>query len=132
MEYAYTRSTNECFDTIIEALEAAVAANGFVVDDVHDLHRTLAAKGFPISPLRVYEVRAGDAFWPAAPPGLELVFPCRMSVCVEDGHTVVAAIRPSLAARVFPEARLEAVAERIEARVVKIIDSAVDAGERAT
>lgn len=124
VEYAYTRCGKHGFAATIDAIEQAMFVHGLVVDNVHDLHLTLAAKGFAISPIRIYEVRTGEGFWKSEPPGLDLVLPCKVSVCEERTGIVVSAIRPSLAARVFPEAHLDAVARRIEDVVLTIVDEA--------
>jgi len=125
LEYAYKRRATKGFEATVAAVEQTMLEHGLVVDRVHDLHATVAAKGFAISPLRIYEFSTGEGFWAAPPPGLDLVLPCRLSVCLEQEDVIVAAIRPSLAVRIFPEAHLDAVAERIETTVLRVIDEAV-------
>jgi uncharacterized protein (DUF302 family) len=109
------------FGDTLDAVERAVEECGFVTVHVHDIGAALAAKGFPIQPLCIYEIerRVADA----DARMLQLLMPCRVNVYVESDQVVVAAIRPSVVTWMFPEAALEHLAERVERSVEQLVDS---------
>lgn len=133
MDYSYRRVGQKDFTETVGAVERSIRAHGFAVSHVHDLQATLASKGFAIEPLRIYEIAGrrsllGDGT--AEPPRvrgekMERLMPCRVNVFVEDGDVVVAAVRPTMMCRVFPEAGLDEVAQAVEAIVVELVDEAV-------
>lgn len=130
--YDYRRESPGSFDDAIAAVEAALGRHGFTVSAMHDLQATLAAKGFAINPIRIYEVRGpGDparaGHDPASPvePRLGRLMPCRVNVFVEDAAVVVTALRPTLLCRVFPEEDLEDVAAALERVLVAVVDESV-------
>ncbi len=133
MDYSYKRAGTRGFAETVGAVERSIRAHGFAVAQMHDIQATLAAKGFRIDPLRIYEIEGrrpllGDGM---AEPGhrghekLAMLMPCRVNVFVEDGDVVVAAVRPTVMCRVFPEAELDEVASAVEAIVVELVDEAV-------
>ncbi|MBA4370110.1 MAG: hypothetical protein C0418_00835 [Coriobacteriaceae bacterium] len=123
MEYSYRRVATNGFERIREAIEREVPLHGFAVAGVHDLQATLAAKGFPIQPLCIYELVLDSEL--SGQDGIALLTPCRLHVYVEEGEVWVGAIRPTLMALMFPEARIEVLASKVEERVVGLVDSAV-------
>ena len=94
MDYAYKRTTTGSFDGVARDVERSIDAHGFLVSGIHDVHVTLAAKGFHIRPLRIYEVREPrDRYVPTGPatvaqdprsvaqdPRATLVMPCKINV----------------------------------------------------
>lgn len=122
MEYAYKRIGAKGFRETIEAVERSVGLHGFVVQEMHDIQERLVAKGFPIRPLVIFEIAPAEE---RGEPGLSLLMPCRIHVYEEGPDVIVAAIRPTLFAAVFPEHGLDGLAEEIEQVVVKVVDSAV-------
>jgi uncharacterized protein (DUF302 family) len=133
VDYSYKRVGSKGFTETVGAVERSIRAHGFAVAFMHDIQATLAAKGFEIDPLRIYEIDGrrpllGDGM---AEPGhrghdkLEKLMPCRVNVFVEDGDVVVAAVRPTLMCRVFPEEGLDDIARAVEAIVVELVDEAV-------
>ncbi len=133
MEYSYRRVGSRGFADTVGAVERSIHAHGFAVDHVHDLQATLASKGFAIEPLRIYEITGRRPLLGGgmAEPGhrghekLALLMPCRVNVFVERGDVVVAAMRPTVLCRVFPEAELDEVAQAVEAIVVELVDEGV-------
>jgi uncharacterized protein (DUF302 family) len=137
VDYAYKRISNGAFESVSKDVERAIDAHGFIVSGIHDVHVTLAAKGFHIRPLRIYEVREPrDRYVPAGPgsvaqdPRSTLVMPCKINVFEEGDRIAVAAILPSIMRKVYPEAQLDGIVEDIEDRVVRIVDDATDAKGR--
>lgn len=122
MDYAYKRCGTSCFMETIEAVERSVHDHGFIVQQRHDIGAALAAKGFPIRPLMIFEVAPAEE----ADDPVTLIMPCRINVYEDDSDVVVAALRPSLFSAVFPEHELDDIVDRFEKSVVEIVDGAVD------
>ena len=138
MEYAHKRTTAGSFEAVAKDVERSIDAHGFLVSGIHDVHVTLAAKGFHIRPLRIYEVREPrDRYVPASPssvaqdPRATLVMPCKINVFEEGDGVAVAAILPSIMRKVYPEAQLDGVVEEIEDRVVRVVEDATRRAERS-
>ena len=138
VDYAYKRTTVGGFEAVARDVERSIDAHGFLVSGIHDVHVTLAAKGFHIRPLRIYEVREPrDRFVPTGPanvaqdPRATLVMPCKINVFEEGDSVAVAAILPSIMRKVYPEAQLDGIVEEIEERVVRIVDDATYRSERS-
>ena len=131
MDYALKRRTSDAFDAVTEAVERSIGAHGFVVAGSHDMHVTLAHKGFRIHPVRIYELRDPAAGRRAREVGGvgefgPDVMPGRISVFVENGDVVVAAVKPGVVTDMFPEAGLDAAARELERRIVRVVEDAVD------
>jgi uncharacterized protein (DUF302 family) len=130
VDYDYRRECRCGFDEAVASVEAALARHGFVVKVVHDIQATLAAKGFSIKPIRIYEVDGprDPSVAPAAEgqeERLARLMPCRVNVFVDDEDVVVTALRPTLLCRVFPEDRLDDIAIALERVLIAVVDEAV-------
>ena len=129
MDCAYKRVTEMGFEDTVDAVERSIGENGFAVACLHDVQAALASKGFPIMPLRIYEIvdrpSAKEDRWGTA--DVELLLPCRIYVHCEQGSgsCVVTALKPTLMCEVFPEAGLEEAAARMEGAVEHLVDDAV-------
>jgi uncharacterized protein (DUF302 family) len=131
--YDYRRESPQTFDAAVATVEGAIRRNGFRVRVVHDIQATLAAKGFTVKPIRIYEVEcddptlgaiAGESGMTSSDARLAKLFPCRVNVFVEHDNVVVTALRPTLLCRVFPEDGLEASAGALERRLLSLVDDA--------
>jgi uncharacterized protein (DUF302 family) len=131
--YDYRRECDLGFDGAIRAVEESLSRHGFAVRTVHDIQATLAAKGFRIKPIRIYEVdgprdpsterRAGSS---TVDPRLEKLMPCRVNIYEDDtGRIVVTILRPTLLCRVFPEEDLGEAAAALERVLIAVLDEAV-------
>ena len=133
MDYSYKRVGSRGFLDTVGAVERSIRAHGFAVAHVHDLQATLAVQGLrhrpaahlrdqrPTAAARRRDGRAGargarEARDAHAVPGERLR---------RGGEVVVAAVRPTVMCRVFPEAELDEVARAVEAIVVELVDEAV-------
>jgi uncharacterized protein (DUF302 family) len=128
-EYDYRRETGRRFDDAVNAVEAAIAQAGFSIRVMHDIQATLAAKGFRVRPIRIYEIDstpevAASLSVGRTPCSIERLMPCRVNVFEDDGGTIITALRPTILCRVFPEDRLDAVAERLERLLLALVDAA--------
>lgn len=84
MEFTYRREGSRSFPEMIEAVERTVRSRGFDVIRRHDLQATLAAKGFEIQPLVVFDIGLSEG----------TVDLCKMHVYTEGDVVWVSAIRP--------------------------------------
>jgi uncharacterized protein (DUF302 family) len=128
--YDYRRECHHEFDDAIDSVEAAMRRHGFTVKVMHDIQATLAAKGFVIKPIRIYEVEAPhdpsvNSLIEGQGERLARLMPCRVNVFVEDGVVVITALRPTLLCRVFPEDGLDEVASALERVLIAVVDEAV-------
>jgi len=123
MRYAYRRVTTAPFSSTVEAVERAARDRGFVVLETLDIQASLAAKGFPISPLVIVELGPAEG---EKDELVALLLPCRLNIYEEDGQVAVAALRPSLFREVYPERDLEDAAARLEQAVIAVVDDACD------
>lgn len=122
MDYAYKRVGTRGFTDTIEAVERSVRDHGFVVEEFHDISARLEAKGFPIRQLVIFEIAPAEE---SSDDMIRLLMPCRINVYEEGDEVVVAALRPTLFKAVFPEHELDALAQRVEADVVRVVDASV-------
>ncbi len=134
LEYDYRKESPRRFEDAVGAVEESFSRHGFSVRLVHDLKAALAAKGFTIRPIRIYELEGTPALvvrvltsagLRADDERVSRLMPCRVNVFEEDDRTVVTALRPTILARVFPESELEAPAAILENELVGVVDEAV-------
>lgn len=121
MDFTYKRLCHRGFEETVEAVERCIRSHGFVVDRAHDLQVTLAAKGFSIQPLRIYElstmIRA-----PGAPGGGITSSQCRIHVYVEGEVVYVSAIHSAVLYEVLEAESASSRAQVMEQRVVELVD----------
>ena len=124
--FDHTVVSRKSFDEAVEAVVAESKKRGFGVLQIHDVQNTLAGKGFPRGPLKIIEIchpgyaaRVLDADIKAS-----LMLPCPISVYVENGRTVISAMRPKAIAGFFPGAGIESLAAEVDAIIVEIVDRA--------
>jgi uncharacterized protein (DUF302 family) len=112
------------------ALHAAVQANRFGVMHVHNLQETMAKKGVEFAheclifevcqPHQAKQVLEGDM-------SVSTALPCRISIYEEGGKTVLATLKPTALLALFGVPHLAAVAEEVEATIMKIMREAASA-----
>lgn len=112
MEFTYRREGHLPFPEMLEAVERTIRSHGFDVIRCHDLQATLAAKGFEIAPLVVFDVGSAGS----------TVDLCKMHVYTEGDVVWVSAIRPVALWHEFG-ATEEAANADAEASVVSIVDA---------
>jgi uncharacterized protein (DUF302 family) len=126
-ELDYTRRTQAPHANVLAAVEAATAHHGFRVLHVHQVHDTLAEKGFSIDPYSIVEVcNAGFAHRVLGihkPVGMML--PCRIVVYVENGETVVTLMKPTLIASMMPGHDFAGIPAEVERVLMNVVDAAV-------
>jgi uncharacterized protein (DUF302 family) len=121
VDFAYKRESPLDFTETMVAVERAARSAGFHVRHSYDIRAALAAKGFPIRPLVIFEVAPSEGELDDA---VALLMPCRIHVYEEGEEVVVAALRPTLFREVFPEHDLDAIAQSVEAEIIEVVDAA--------
>ncbi len=114
MDFTYRRAGHRPFPEMIEAVERSVRSHGFDVIRSHDLQATLAAKGFKIQPLVVFDIGT-----PGTPADL-----CKMHVYADGDSVWVSAMRPLALYQVEQPAAGTTV--DVEASVVLLVDTACE------
>lgn len=125
-DFSYTVTTARDFEAAVKAVEEATAAQGMKVQHVHDVQATLRSKGYDSDPLKIIEIcNARYAHEVLAKDVLvSLMMPCKINVYVRDGKTYISALRPTMLAQFFPNARLEEVAREVDTKIRTIVEAA--------
>ena len=123
----YKLESKKDFDTVAKDLEEAAKRNKFGVLKVHDVKETITSKGVEFgmdckiieicNPLKAKQVLEAN-------PDISSALPCRVSVYRDKGNVTLATIKPTALLSMFPNPELKAVAEEVEAAIVKIMNEA--------
>lgn len=120
----YTRRTSRSQPEVVAAIGEAAVARGFRVLHTHQVHETLAEKGFTIPAYSIVEVcnarYAHAVLTTHAPVGMFL--PCRFAVYTEGAETVVSLMRPSLIADLMPGKDFGGIPREVEEVLVAVVD----------
>jgi uncharacterized protein (DUF302 family) len=124
----YITETPKDFDTAVKDLEEAVKRHNYGVLHIHDVQKTLRAKGidFPnrVQILEVCNPQRASRVLTAHMP-VNLALPCRISVFEEEGKIKIGMIKPTFLLSVFPHGEdLKAEAEGVEQDTVRMIEEA--------
>ena len=109
------------------ALHASVQANRFGVMHVHNLKETMAKKGVEFAhECLIFEVCQPQQAKKVLDENMSVstALPCRISIYEEGGKTVLATLKPTALLALFGVPQLEAVAQEVEATIVKIMQEA--------
>jgi len=124
----YIVESDKSFEQASADLDAAVKRNGFGVLHIHDLGKTLRAKGVSFTDeCRVFEVcnpvQAARVL--ATDMRLNMALPCRISVFTVSGKTRIGLIRPAqMLAALSQDQTLLEVAREVEEKTVHMVDEA--------
>jgi uncharacterized protein (DUF302 family) len=114
-------------DRVAADLEQAAIRNKFGVLGVHDLAAKMREKGVAFArECRIVEVCNPQQAKKVLEANLEIstALPCRISVYDEGGTTKLATLLPTAMLAMFPNPELRAVAEDVEATILRIMDEA--------
>ncbi len=123
---SYSRTINLPFREVVSKTKQALAAEGFGILSEIDVKATLKAKlqvdfeeyiilGACNPPLAYQALKAEKE--------IGLMLPCNVVVFVRGGKTIVAAIRPTIAMEKSGNDALKPVAEKVEQKLKKVVDS---------
>jgi len=124
----YVQEVLGSIDDTVAKIEQAAKDNEFGVLAIHDLKQKMASKGVDFGPeCRIIEVcnphKAKEVL--ENNMAISTVLPCRISVYEEDGKVKIASIRPTYMLDLFDNPELRAVAQDVEATIVRIISVAL-------
>ena len=120
-------STDKTVSETATALQAAVQANHFGVMQVHNLKETMTKKSVDFAhECLIFEVCQPQQAKKVLEENMSIstALPCRISIYVEDGKTILATLRPTVLLALFNEPKLERVAREVEDTIVKIMEEA--------
>ena len=109
------------------ALLAAVQANRFGVMQVHNLKETMTKKGVEFAhECLIFEVCQPQQAKKVLDENMSVstALPCRISIYEEGSKTILATLKPTTLLGMFNTPQLEAVAQEVEATIVKIMKEA--------
>lgn len=123
----YRVESKKSISQIAQEFEAIAQKHKFGVLAVHDLKAKLNEKGVDFDQnCLIYEVcnpqQAKNVL--EINPQLSTALPCRIAIYPEGGGVTLATIRPTAMIEMFETPELKAVAEEVEAVIVKIMDEA--------
>lgn len=121
MELAYARRCRASYEKVTEAVERMSAAHGFTICETRDIRAMLAARGFTIAPLTIFEMLpARDSVeWSDLP---EVIVRCRVHVAVVGYEVEVGAIRPTALCSALLRGPVEDLMRELDRAVVAFVD----------
>ena len=124
---AYTKSSDQPFETVADNIEKNSAENQFRVLAVHNVQETLAEKGFERGPLKIIEVCNAGFAHKALQKDVDVAMfmPCRFTVYTENDKTMVTLARPSMIADMLPGKGLEELAQTVETTLMKVLEDSI-------
>ncbi len=127
MEFALTKTTAKSMDDVVAAFEKIVPEHQFRILHTHDVQATLAEKGLQRDPLKIIEICNSGFAHKALQINMDvaLFMPCRFTVYVENGKTVVSLGKPTIISQILPQAEFKALAEDVENRLIAIMNEAL-------
>jgi uncharacterized protein (DUF302 family) len=109
------------------ALQAAVQANGFGVMHIHNLKETMAKKAVLFAhECLIFEVCQPQQAKTVLEENMSIssALPCRISIYEKDGKTMLTTLKPTILLAMFDTPELAAVAQEVEATILKIMTEA--------
>jgi len=123
-------STGKTVNEVTAALQAVVSANRLDVTQVLNL-KELTKRGLKFARecviVEICQLRQGNAA-PDVNTGTATGLPCRISIYVKGGRTILAALKPTSLLTMFNAPQLARVARELEATIVKIMREAARGG----
>jgi len=123
-------STGKTVNEVTAALQAVVSANRFDVTQVLNL-KELTKRGLKFARecviVEICQLHQGNAALDDN-MGASTVLPCRISIYVKGGRTILAALKPTSVLSMFNAPQLARVARELEAAIVKIMREAARGG----
>ena len=127
MELGYTKKSKKNFDDAVSAIENNTAEKGFRVLHIHDVQATLREKGFERGPFKIVEVCNAKFAHSALgeSPDVGLFMPCKINVYIENGETIISAMRPAMIGEFFDNDNITAFANDVDKIVRSIVDESI-------
>ena len=122
-----TLPTDKTVRETAAALQTAVDANHFGVMHIHDLKESMWKKGVDFDhECLIFEVCQPRQAKKVLDENMSVstALPCRISIYEEAGKTILATLKPTTLLAIFNTPQLAAVAQEVEATLVKIMQEA--------
>ncbi len=123
-----TYETQKSFEEVVNKVQEKSKEKGFGVMCVHEVHKILENKGFPIS----YKSTIIEICQPKAAsnvlskrPEVSTAMPCRISVYEQNGKVVISTIAPTAMLEMYNAPELSDVAKEVENLVKEIIEESI-------
>ena len=119
--------TNKSVSETAAALQTSVQANHFGVMQIHNLKETMTKKGVEFArECLIFEICQPQQAKKVLDQNMNVstALPCRISIYEEGGKTILATLKPTTLLAMFNTPQLEAVAQEVEATIVKIMKEA--------
>ena len=119
--------TNKSVSETAAALQTSVQANHFGVMQIHNLKETMTKKGVEFArECLIFEICQPQQAKKVLDQNMSVstALPCRISIYEEGGKTILATLKPTTLLAMFNTPQLEAVAQEVEATIVKIMKEA--------
>jgi uncharacterized protein (DUF302 family) len=120
-----TRTTSQPLEAVCRRLPEIAQQHKFGVLGTHDLKEKMVSKGVPFArECRVFEVCNPQQAQLVLSRAIEIstALPCRIAVYQEDGHTVLATMKPTAMLSMFGAVDVAPVAAQVEASLVRIME----------
>lgn len=126
IKFDYTVETDKSFEQAAIDIRKAVEAKGWTVLQVYDMKEMLAAKGFELSNLKLFEVcNAKSAYQFLKEDSLiSLCMPCRISLHEKNGEIFISGMRPVIIGEFFPDLDLGELPLKVDEDLRWIVDKA--------
>lgn len=124
----YTVQSDKSFDQASADLEAAAKHHGFGVLHVHDLGATLRSKGIAFDgQCKIFEicnpVQASRVL--SIDMRLNMALPCRISVYLDEGNTMIGLIEPvKILSALSEDPALFQVAREVQEKMLQMVQEA--------
>jgi uncharacterized protein (DUF302 family) len=126
-DISYSQTSSKPFDVLVASIEAAAAAHKFTVLQKHNIHKSLAKKGFDLTPYTIIEVCNAKFAHTILSNTKEagMFLPCRIAVYEDGDVRRVIMMKPSLIRTMMPERDFGAIPEDVEQILINVIKEAV-------
>lgn len=123
--FLYQVTTEKTFAEAVEAVQAQTPEHGFRVLYVHDVQALLSGKGFTRDSLKIVEVCNSKYAHDMLQQEIlfSLLMPCRISVYVESGKTVINTLRPTALLQMLQKPELSEYVMNVEKILIGIIEA---------
>lgn len=132
MDLAHAQVCQASHSVVVEAVERVAAVRGFRILEKRDIQALLAAKGFSIAPLVIFEavpVRGRSGF--RALP--DVIARCRIQVSEVDGRVVISVLRPAVLCDALLRSPVEDIIRLLDQAVIGLVDEvAATSGSSST
>jgi uncharacterized protein (DUF302 family) len=123
-DFHFTVETSMAFDKVVRAVEEKMAKRAsvsyFGLLHRHDVAATLGAKGFLREPLKIVEICNTRYASDVLKKDINVALSFHAPVYTQSGNTFTSTRLPSVLADFYPQAGIEDIAAKVEAKVLTL------------